>query len=102
VTITPQLAEARRSLQRKRRELIPTCCSAPGDAYAAQLGLSFTLPDDLTAVYLGFGVDLPARNGEPSWALPMPARIVVDRGGSVRAAEADADYERRPEPQDHR
>jgi hypothetical protein len=29
----------------------------------------------------------------------MPARFVVDRGGIVRAADVDPDYERRPEPQ---
>jgi peroxiredoxin len=61
--------------------------------------LRFTLPDDLKAVYLGFGIDLPVRNGEPSWTLPMPARFVVDRGGIVQAVDADPDYEHRPEPQ---
>ena len=57
------------------------------------------MPDDLKAVYRGFGIDLPVRNGEPSWTLPMPGRFVVDRGGIVRAVDADPDYERRPEPQ---
>jgi peroxiredoxin len=57
------------------------------------------LPDDLKAVYLGFGIDLAVRNGEASWTLPMPGRFVVDRAGIVRAADVDPDYERRPEPQ---
>ena len=73
--------------------------SDPGNAYVAKLGLRFTLPDDLKAVYLGFGNDLAVRNGEGSWTLPMPGRFVVDRGGIVRAADVDPDYERRPEPQ---
>ena len=98
VAITPQLAEASRSLIEKQK-ISFDLLSDPGNAYAAKLGLRFTLPDDLKAVYLGFGNDLAARNGEGSWTLPMPGRFVVDRGGIVRAADVDPDYERRPEPQ---
>jgi peroxiredoxin len=98
VAITPQLAEASRSLIEKQK-ISFDLLSDPGNAYAAKLGLRFTLPNDLKAVYLGFGNDLAVRNGEGSWTLPMPRRFVVDRGGIVRAADVDPDYERRPEPQ---
>ena len=98
VAITPQLAEARRSLMEKQR-ISFDLLSDLGNAYAAKLGLRFTLPDDLKAVYVGFGIDLAVRNGEASWTLPMPGRFVVDRSGIVRAADVDPDYERRPEPQ---
>jgi hypothetical protein len=50
-------------------------------------------------VYRQIGVDLPRFNGDESWRLSMPARIVIRRGGSVAAAEADPDYTRRPEPE---
>jgi peroxiredoxin len=98
VAITPQLAEASRSLIEKQRigfDLL----SDPGNAYAAKLGLRFTLPDDLKGVYLSFGNDLAVRNGEGSWTLPMPGRFVIDRGGIVRTVDVDPDYEKRPEPQ---
>jgi peroxiredoxin len=98
VAITPQLAEASRSLIEKQR-ISFDLLSDPGNTYAAKLGLRFTLPDDLKAVYLSFGNDLAVRNGEGSWTLPMPGRFVIDRGGIVRAADVDPDYERRPEPQ---
>ena len=98
VAITPQLAEASRSLIEKQK-ISFDLLSDPGNAYAAKLGLRFTLPDDLKAVYLSAGIDLAVRNGEASWTLPMPGRFVVDRGGIVRAADVDPDYERRPEPQ---
>jgi peroxiredoxin len=98
VAITPQLAEASRSLIEKQR-ISFDLLSDPGNAYAAKLGLRFTLPDDLKAVYLSFGNDLAVRNGEGSWTLPMPGRFVIDRSGVVRAADVDPDYEHRPEPQ---
>jgi peroxiredoxin len=98
VAITPQLAEASRSLIEKQK-ISFDLLSDPGNAYAAELGLRFTLPDDLTGVYLSFGNDLAVRNGEASWTLPMPGRFVIERGGLVRAADVDPDYERRPEPQ---
>jgi peroxiredoxin len=98
VAITPQLAEASRSLI-EQQKIGFDLLSDPGNAYAAKLGLRFTLPDYLKTVYVGFGLDLAVRNGEPSWTLPMPGRFVVDRRGIVRAVDVDPDYERRPEPQ---
>jgi peroxiredoxin len=68
-------------------------------AVAQAFGLAFPLPDDLRAVYLGFGNDLAIRNGDPSWQLPVPARFVIDAAGIVRSVEADPDYTHRPEPE---
>ena len=67
-----------------------------GEAY----GLAFRLPDDLIEVYRHIGVDLPRYNGDESWRLSMPARIVIRGDGTVAAAEADPDYTRRPEPEE--
>ena len=97
VAITPQLAEASRDLAEKRK-ITFDLLSDPGNAYAAELGLRFKLPDDLKAVYLGFGNDLAKRNGEDSWTLPVPARLVIDRTGILRTVDADPDYRYRPEP----
>ena len=67
-----------------------------GEAY----GLAFRLPDDLIAVYKANGIDLGKFNGEQSWRLSIPARIVIRRDGVVASAEADPDYTRRPEAQE--
>ncbi len=72
--------------------------SDPDNAYAAKLGLRHVLPDELRKIYSGFGIELPQSNGEDSWSLPVPARIVADRSGIVRTVDADPDYTRRPEP----
>ena len=98
IAITPQLAEASRSLI-EQQKITFDLLSDPGNAYTAKLGLRFKLPNDLKAVYLGFGLDLAVRNGEDSWTLPMPGRFVIDRGGIVRAVDVDPDYEHRPEPE---
>lgn len=69
-----------------------------GNRVAAQFGLRFPVSPDVRKIYLGFGIDLSATNGDDSWTLPMPARYVIDRDGMIRDAEVDPDYTRRPEP----
>jgi peroxiredoxin len=98
VAITPQLFERSHS-QIAKQGITFDLLSDPGNDYAAKLGLRFKLPDDLKAVYLDFGIDLAAHNGDNSWTLPMPGRFVVDRAGIVRAVDVDPDYQYRPEPQ---
>lgn len=67
---------------------------------ARTFGLVFTLPDDLKAVYQGFGIDLPKNTGHAAWELPVPSRFVIDRHGIVRSVDADPDYTVRPEATD--
>lgn len=73
--------------------------SDPHNAYAAELGLRFALPPQIKPIYQGFGIDLPACNGDDSWTLPMPGRFVIDRTGIVRVVDVDPDYTQRPEPE---
>ena len=97
VAITPHNAEnSLRMVDRHKLEF--EMLSDPGNAYAARLGLRFQVPDALKAIYLSLGIDLGESSGSPDWTLPVPARIVVDRGGIVRATDIDVDYTRRPEP----
>jgi len=72
--------------------------SDPGNEYAARLGLRHDVAGELQKIYRSFGIELPKSNGDDSWTLPMPARLVVDPTGTVRAIDADPDYTRRPEP----
>ena len=98
VALTPQ--KAGKSLRMiERHKLGFEMLSDPGNAYAARLGLRFQVPDDLKEVYLSLGIDLAESSGSADWTLPVPARIVVDRTGVVRATDVDVDYTRRPEPE---
>jgi peroxiredoxin len=96
VALTPQTPEHNQSMIAKNA-LNFHLLSDPGNAYAAELGLRFRVPDELKKVYSGFGLDLPKYNGDDSWTLPIPARYVIDQGGIIRAADIDVDYTRRPE-----
>ncbi len=97
VALTPQTPEHNAAMTLKNA-LNFHLLSDPGNAYAAELGLRFRVPDDIQAIYNGFGLVLPKFNGDDSWTLPIPARLVVDRSGVVRAGDIDVDYTRRPEP----
>jgi peroxiredoxin len=97
LAITPQLPAISVEQVAERKLRIPLLQDA-GNAFARRLGLVWTLPADLRQVYLGFGIDLAASNGDESWTLPMPARYIVDSDGIVTAASVHPDYTTRPEP----
>jgi peroxiredoxin len=65
---------------------------------ARQFGIVYTLDEALRPVFAGFGVDLPAFNGDRSFELPVPATYLVERDGTIAGAWIDADYRRRAEP----
>ena len=67
---------------------------------AAAFGIRFALPDYLVDLYRNLKNDLPAFNGDRSWARPMPARYVVGQEGTILYAEVNPDYTCRPEPED--
>jgi peroxiredoxin len=95
--ISPQVARTPRETEEPKPlpfEVLHDFGNKVSEAY----GLAFTLPDDLQAIYLKLGIDLARGNGDGTWRLPVPARIVIDREGIVRSVDADPDYTRRPEP----
>lgn len=98
VAITPQLASYSKSMIEKHG-IEFDMLSDPGNEYAAELGLRFTVPPEVKTIYQGFKLPLEATNGDDSWTLPMPARIVVSSDGIVRATDIDPNYASRPEPE---
>jgi peroxiredoxin len=99
VMIAPQQPSFNQAIAREKKLDVPIL-SDPGNAVAAEYGIRHTLPEDLQAVYLKFGLDLPAHNGDDSWTLPMPARLIIDTKRVIRYAEINADYTVRPEPEE--
>lgn len=73
--------------------------SDEGNRYADELALAYTYSAELRELYEGFGIDLEAHNGDDSWTLAIPARLVVDGSGVIRNVHADPEYTQRPDPE---
>ena len=97
VAITPQTTE-RTIHQLEKNPLEYDVLSDSCNQYADALRIRFKLPGYLVEFYQNGGIDLPNFNGDDSWTLPMPARLVIDQTGTIKFAEANPDYTRRPEP----
>lgn len=99
VAISPQTAPNSRRSQRENTLGFPIL-SDPGNEVAAAFGLRFRLPDYLIELYRDvFKNDLAVVNGDPGWTLPMPARFVIAKDGTIAAAEVSPDYTCRPDPE---
>jgi peroxiredoxin len=99
LAISPQTAANSRKSVRQNALSFPIL-SDPRNEVAAAFGLRFALPGYLAELYKSLKNDLPSFNGDPSWTLPMPARFVIAPGGTIRYAEVNPDYTRRPEPEE--
>lgn len=99
VLISPQLEEHNRAMAEEKK-LSVEVLSDPGNEVAERYGIRFALPEDLKQVYQNFGIRLEEYNGDTSWTLPMPTRLIIDRNGIIRYAEINPDYTVRPDPED--
>ena len=99
VAIAPQAREYNLATKTEKKLAIDIL-SDPGNTVAQSYGLCHKLPEDLSALYLKFGLDVPKHNGDDSWTLPMPARYIIDQSGNVCYARVNADYTQRPEPEE--
>lgn len=73
--------------------------SDEGNATARAYGLVMEVASQLRPLYLEWGIDVPAANGDLSYQLPVPATYVIGSDGRVRACHVEKDYTQRMEPQ---
>ena len=100
IAISPQTPDASLSTAEKA-ELEFEVLSDLGNKTARDYGLVFTLPKMLHAMYANPDtINLWHNNGDKSFELPVPATFIVDAGGVVCYAFANADYSKRAEPED--
>jgi|SRR5579875_368680 len=99
MAVSPQTPDASLSTAEKLDLAFPVL-SDGGNQVAESFGLVFTVPEALREVYAGFGLDLPAANGDDTFRLPIPATYVIRTDGTVAWRFADADYTKRAEPDD--
>jgi peroxiredoxin len=74
--------------------------SDKGNRVARDYGLLFAVYEEMRPLYLEWGFDLPAVNGDDSWEIPVPATYVIDTHGIIRAGYVNKDYTKRMEPDD--
>lgn len=70
-----------------------------GNRTARDYGLIFTVYEEMRPLYLQWGLDVPACNGDDSWELPVPATYLIGPDRVVHAAHVDRDYTKRMEPE---
>ena len=99
VAISPQTPDNSLSTVEKN-ELTFEVLSDMGNQVAREYGLVFQLPEQLRPIYLGFGIDVPAHNGDRTFELPISATYVIGTDGTVIHGFVDPDYTQRLEPED--
>ena len=99
IAISPQRPSYGRAV-RRRAALAFDVLVDEGLNVAQAFGLVFTLPSSLEELYRSFGNTLDKFHGEPVYRLPLPARYLVDRQGQICAADVNADYTVRPDPEE--
>ena len=97
VALTPELERYTRTVHKKLNMTFDILTDLHLKT-AEQFGLVFVLQDYLRDLYKSFGMTLDRFHDEPAYRLPMPARYVIDKEGTIRAADVNADYTRRLEP----
>jgi peroxiredoxin len=99
VAVSPQIVTYNKAMK-KEKNLSFEILSDPGNQIAEKYGIKYQMPEDLIKVYRQFGLKVDEHNGEDSWTLPMPARLIIDQNAIIRYAEINPDYTERPEPED--
>lgn len=82
-----------------RRGLGYLLLSDPANAFSRTCGLAYDLSPDHIRLHRERGRDLPARHGDLTWRLPVPAVFVVEPNARVAFAFADVDPARWPDPE---
>jgi peroxiredoxin len=99
VVLTPELERYTRALHKKLNLTFDILTDVHLKT-AEEFRLIFTLPDYLRELYKAFGSTLDRFHDESEYRLPMPARYIIDKQGIIRAADVNADYTIRSEPEE--
>jgi peroxiredoxin len=98
VAVSPETPDDTLDTAQKNSLAFPVLSDVDG-RLADALGIRFALSPAVKALYQKFGHDLPTRNGDGGWSLPMPATFIVAKGGVIANVFADPDYRRRLDPE---
>lgn len=97
VSIIPDAAAYGRRLRARLGLPFPVLTDLD-NGYGLELGLTVAMSADLRALFLASGMDLGVFQKNDAWFIPIPATLVVDRAGILRARHVEADFRRRMDP----
>jgi len=97
VAVSPETPDNTLSTAEKNGLTFTVLSDAKGK-FADALGIRFELSPGVRAYLAAAGRDLPARNADDRWSLPMPATYVVERSGRIAFAHIEPDYRKRIDP----
>ena len=99
IAISPMLQKYSKQFAEKLNLSFPLLCD-PGNQLAEKFGLVFAVDPELQQLYQKFGIDLERFNGDDSWQLALPGRVIVDSNGIIRDVDVHPDHTTRPEPKE--
>lgn len=99
VAVTPELPDESLTTS-ERHGLEFEVLTDVNSEYAKEIGIVFTLAEELRVIYEGFGIEIEKHNGKGQFDLPLAATFVVNVDGTIASATVDADYKNRAEPSD--
>jgi len=99
VAISPQ-TQKHTYMTRDMHKLRFPVLSDQGNHVARACGLVYRVSTELQAMYEGIFTRLPGYNGDQSWELPLAATYIVQPDGTVSWMKVDADWRKRPEPEE--
>jgi peroxiredoxin len=99
VAISPQ-TQKHSYMTRDMHKLRFPVLSDQGNHVARKFGLVYRVAPELQAMYEGIFTKLSGYNGDPTWELPLPATYIVRPEGTISWARMDADWRKRPEPEE--
>lgn len=98
VAVSPDTTEGLKKMAEKNR-VAYRLFSDRGLEAATALGLAFRVPATTAKNYTDKGVPLAPIPGGEGFGLPVPAALIVDKGGIVRFIHADPDIKARLSPE---
>ncbi|WP_031485385.1 peroxiredoxin-like family protein [Maridesulfovibrio frigidus] len=99
IAITPELPDESMSTMEKN-ELGFEVLTDVNSQYGKDIGIVFTISEELRPIYASFGIELEKHNGEGQFDVPLPATFVINTDGSIVCAFASVDYTQRADPAD--
>lgn len=97
ISIMPDVADFTRRYRTERRLPFPIL-SDVDLGYSLSLGLVFWIGPEIKQLYDELGVELARFQRNASFFLPIAAKFVIDRSGTIRAREVNVEFRQRMDP----